>query len=101
MQTNAVEVREAFPWEISVDALPATFNREDALAPIHHHHSIEALGNSGATLLVMPAYVAGEYLEVKTTERSCFDGNAFRTKVSTRRKSQALKDTVSRSMAVA
>jgi hypothetical protein len=87
LQTNTEQVREALPWDISVDALPGIFNREDALAPIRHLHSIEVLGNPGVTLQLTPTYVTGEYLEVKTTDCSCFDGNVFRTKVSTRRKS--------------
>ena len=76
MQLNADQVRNALPWDSLIEALKDIFAREDVRSPIRHHHRIEVPGEPAATLLLMPAWIEGEYLGVKQV--SVFPGNNAR-----------------------
>ena len=75
MQLNAIQVREALPWDRLIDALNDIFTKE-VCAPVRHHHSINVPGDPVATLLLMPAWLEGEYLGVKQV--NVFPGNNSR-----------------------
>lgn len=76
MQLNADQVCNALPWKDLIEALSAIFARDDVRSPIRHHHSIEVPGEPTATLLLMPAWIEGEYLGVKQV--NVFPGNNAR-----------------------
>ena len=76
MQLNADQVQNALPWGSLIDALRDIFARADVRSPIRHHHSLEVPGEPTATLLLMPAWIEGEYLGVKQV--SVFPGNNAR-----------------------
>ena len=76
MQLNADQVQNALPWDSLIDALREIFARADVRSPIRHHHSLEVPGEPTATLLLMPAWIEGEYLGVKQV--SVFPGNNAR-----------------------
>lgn len=76
MQLNADQVQNALPWDSLIDALRDIFARADVRSPIRHHHSLEVPGEPTATLLLMPAWIEGEYLGVKQV--SVFPGNNTR-----------------------
>jgi alanine dehydrogenase len=50
--------------------------RDGCTAPVRHHHAVEVPGEADATLLLMPAWRAGEYLGVKLV--TIFPGNSDR-----------------------
>ncbi|BBB25824.1 ornithine cyclodeaminase family protein [Amphritea japonica] len=75
MQLNAIQVREALPWDRLIEALNAIFTKE-VCAPVRHHHSINVPNDPDATLLLMPAWLEGEYLGVKLV--NVFPGNNSR-----------------------
>ncbi len=72
MQLNAEQLRELLPWDQLITALNAIFTKE-VCAPVRHHHSIKTPGDPDATLLLMPAWLEGEYLGVKLV--NVFPGN--------------------------
>ncbi|OMH36265.1 ornithine cyclodeaminase family protein [Motiliproteus sp. MSK22-1] len=74
MQLNADEVQSALPWDALITALSEMFARDDVCSPIRHHHSIQVPGEPEATLLLMPAWLSGEYLGVKQV--NVFPGNS-------------------------
>ncbi len=76
MSLNAEHVRDALPWDRLIDALADIFAREDVRAPVRHHHTVKVPGEPDATLLLMPAWIEGEYLGVKQV--SVFPGNNAR-----------------------
>lgn len=76
MQLNADQVCNALPWKDLIEALSAIFARDDVRSPIRHHHSLEVPGEPTATLLLMPAWIEGEYLGVKQV--NVFPGNNAR-----------------------
>nr|WP_298142393.1 ornithine cyclodeaminase family protein [uncultured Pseudomonas sp.] len=76
MQLNADQVQNALPWDSLIDALRDIFAREDVRSPVRHHHTIEVPGEPAATLLLMPAWIEGEYLGVKQV--NVFPGNNAR-----------------------
>lgn len=76
MQLNADQVQNALPWDSLIEALREIFVRADVRAPVRHHHSLEVPGEPTATLLLMPAWIEGEYLGVKQV--SVFPGNNAR-----------------------
>ncbi|TWI57424.1 ornithine cyclodeaminase [Pseudomonas duriflava] len=76
MQLNAEQVRNALPWPRLIEALSAMFARDDVCAPIRHHHAVNVPGEPEATLLLMPAWIEGEYLGVKQV--NVFPGNNSR-----------------------
>ncbi len=73
MQLNAEQVRDALPWPSLIEALADVFTRDDVCSPVRHHHFIDVPGEPGATLLLMPAWIEGEYLGVKQV--NVFPGN--------------------------
>lgn len=50
-----------------IDAL-ATMFREGCEAPVRHHHAVAVPGGRDATLLLMPAWLAGRYLGTKVVD---------------------------------
>lgn len=76
MQLNAEQVRNALPWNLMIEALRDIFSRDDVCSPIRHHHGLEVPGEPEATLLLMPAWIPGEYLGVKQV--NVFPGNSAR-----------------------
>ncbi|QPK05415.1 ornithine cyclodeaminase family protein [Vibrio kanaloae] len=75
MQLNQQQVHNALPWLPLVDALKDIFTR-DVTAPIRHHHTMNVPQDPSATLLLMPAWIEGEYLGVKQV--NVFPGNSAR-----------------------
>lgn len=75
MQLNATQIRKALPWDRLIEALNAIFTK-DVCAPVRHHHNIEVPNDPDATLLLMPAWLEGEYLGVKLV--NVFPGNNSR-----------------------
>jgi alanine dehydrogenase len=50
--------------------------RDGCTAPVRHHHTVEVPGTADGTLLLMPAWRAGEYLGIKLV--TIFPGNSDR-----------------------
>ncbi|WP_027855895.1 bifunctional Delta(1)-pyrroline-2-carboxylate/Delta(1)-piperideine-2-carboxylate reductase [Marinobacterium jannaschii] len=75
MQLNADQVAAALPWETLIPALQDIFTRE-VCAPVRHHHSLNVPQEPEATLLLMPAWLEGEYLGIKQV--NVFPGNNAR-----------------------
>ncbi|MBN0987277.1 ornithine cyclodeaminase family protein [Amphritea pacifica] len=75
MQLNAKQVRDALPWDRLIEALNEIFTKQVS-APVRHHHSINVPNEPQATLLLMPAWLEGEYLGVKLV--NVFPGNSAR-----------------------
>ncbi|WP_428034545.1 ornithine cyclodeaminase family protein [Amphritea sp.] len=75
MQLNSIQVREALPWDRLIKALDEIFTK-NVCAPVRHHHSINVPNDPQATLLLMPAWLEGEYLGVKLV--NVFPGNNAR-----------------------
>ena len=61
---TANEVHRLSPYDEIVDALEATYTNE-VVAPARHHHHIANPGGADTTLLLMPAWRAGEAIGVK------------------------------------
>jgi alanine dehydrogenase len=61
---DAAAVRAATPWPALIDRLREFF-REGCVAPPRHHHAFEVPGEREGTLLLMPAWRAGQALGVK------------------------------------
>lgn len=76
MQLNAEQVRDALPWNLIIESLRDIFARDDVCSPVRHHHGVEVPGEAEATLLLMPAWIPGEYLGVKQV--NVFPGNSAR-----------------------
>lgn len=76
MQLNADQVQSALPWASLIEALSDIFARDDVCSPIRHHHALNVPGEPTATLLLMPAWIEGEYLGVKQV--NVFPGNNAR-----------------------
>jgi ornithine cyclodeaminase/alanine dehydrogenase-like protein (mu-crystallin family) len=76
MQLNADQVQSALPWDALIAALSSMFARDDVCSPIRHHHRIPVPQEPDATLLLMPAWLPGEYLGVKQV--NVFPGNSLR-----------------------
>lgn len=76
MQLNAEQICKALPWSDMIEALRDIFTRDDVRAPIRHHHTVSIPGDPAATLLLMPAWIEGEYLGVKQV--NVFPGNNAR-----------------------
>ncbi len=75
MQLNADQVAAALPWETLIPALQDIFTRE-VCAPVRHHHSLNVPQEPEATLLLMPAWLEGEFLGIKQV--NVFPGNNAR-----------------------
>lgn len=61
---NAASVEAALDYPSLVDALRAMF-RDGCTVPLRHHHGVKVPGKAEATLLLMPAWVAGGYIGIK------------------------------------
>ena len=71
----ADRVRDLLPWGPLIEAVREIF-RGGCEMPVRHHHTVEVPGDPDATLLLMPAWLPGEYLGVKMA--TIFPGNAAR-----------------------
>lgn len=64
MHFSAADVGKYLAWESLIEALRCMF-----IAPVHsplrHHHTLPVPGQADATLLLMPAWLEGEYFGVK------------------------------------
>ena len=72
---DAERTREFLPWPALIAALRQMF-QSGCEMPLRHHHRIEVPGEPDATLLLMPAWVAGEHLGVKVV--NVMPGNGAR-----------------------
>jgi len=72
MQLDAQQLRQSLPWPELIDALRRMFTA-DVTSPIRHHHFIDVPDEPQATLLLMPAWLEGQYLGVKQV--AVFPGN--------------------------
>jgi ornithine cyclodeaminase len=70
------QTRSALPWAELIDAIEAMF-RSTCVMPVRHHHDMEVPGEENATLLLMPAWLPGQYTGIKTV--SVFPGNVRRS----------------------
>ncbi len=75
MQIDAQDVCRLLPWHELIQALEDIFTRKVG-APVRHHHTMPVPGDPDATLLLMPAWLEGEYLGVKQV--NVFPGNNSR-----------------------
>jgi len=75
MQLNSAQVRAALPWPALIAALQTIFTRQ-VHSPIRHHHTLQVPGEPEATLLLMPAWLEGEFYGVKQV--GVFPGNSAR-----------------------
>lgn len=64
---------DLLPWDKLIQALDDIF-RKDVCCPIRHHHDVNVPNTDKATLLLMPAWIEGEYLGVKQV--NVFPGNS-------------------------
>lgn len=69
------ETRSALAWPALIEAIEAMF-KGGCVMPVRHHHDVEVPGETSATLLMMPAWVPGDYIGVKIL--SVFPDNALR-----------------------
>ncbi|WP_137133602.1 ornithine cyclodeaminase family protein [Rhizobium sp. FKY42] len=58
------ETRAALPFDGLIDAIAKMF-AGDCVTPLRHHHTVSVPGEADATLLLMPAWVPGQYSGVK------------------------------------
>jgi ornithine cyclodeaminase len=70
------QTRAVLSWPALIEAIAAMFSGE-CVMPVRHHHDVEVPGEDNATLLLMPAWVPGQYAGVKIV--SVFPGNAARS----------------------
>jgi len=61
---SAAEVEAALDYPSLVERLRQAFRREIDV-PLRHHHDMETAGGGTATLLLMPAWQAGQHIGVK------------------------------------
>ena len=71
----AEAVRDLLAWGPLIEAVREMF-RGGCEMPVRQHHTVEVPGDPDATLLLMPAWLPGEYLGVKMA--TIFPGNAAR-----------------------
>ena len=72
MILNQQQTAQALPWEGLINALDVIFT-QTVNSPVRHHHNMKVPGDSDATLLLMPAWIEGEYSGVKIV--NVFPGN--------------------------
>jgi len=72
---NAQQLTSLLPWNNLIDALQDVF-LQDVIEPVRHHHFLNVPDEPQATLLLMPAWIEGQYLGVKQV--SVFPGNNAR-----------------------
>ena len=75
LDLSAEEVRTLLPWGPLIEAVREMF-RAGCEMPVRHHHTVEVPGDPDATLLLMPAWLPGDYLGVKMA--TIFPGNTAR-----------------------
>ncbi|WP_111747850.1 bifunctional Delta(1)-pyrroline-2-carboxylate/Delta(1)-piperideine-2-carboxylate reductase [Salinisphaera orenii] len=75
MNLTAEQIRAHLPWQALTDALDDIF-RTDVVAPLRHVHDIPVADGPDAALLLMPAWIANEYIGVKQV--NVFPGNNTR-----------------------
>jgi ornithine cyclodeaminase len=61
---NADETRAALSMPALIDAVEQMF-RSPCVMPLRHHHEMEVPGESSGTMLLMPAWLPGDYIGVK------------------------------------
>lgn len=61
---HETETAEALKWVDLIDAIERMF-RAQCVMPVRHHHEVAVPGEADATLLLMPAWVPGDYIGVK------------------------------------
>jgi len=66
------QTAQALPWEALIDCLDKIFIKT-VNSPVRHHHNIKVPGDPDATLLLMPAWIEGEFSGVKIV--NVFPGN--------------------------
>lgn len=69
------ETGQALKWGELIDAIERMF-RSSCVMPVRHHHDVAVPGEADATLLLMPAWVPGDYIGVKLV--SVFPDNHLR-----------------------
>ena len=69
---DAEELHQSLSWRPLVDALKKIFCRQCHM-PLRHHHSVQVPNKPDATLLLMPAWIEGEFIGVKLA--NVFPGN--------------------------
>ncbi|HIF88866.1 MAG TPA: ornithine cyclodeaminase family protein [Candidatus Thioglobus sp.] len=72
MVLDQQQTAQALPWEELIDCLDKIFTQE-VHSPVRHHHSMKVPGDPDATMLLMPAWIEGEYSGVKIV--NVFPGN--------------------------
>ena len=73
---DAQATREALPFDRLVEALRRLF-ASGCEVPLRHTHTLSTADGTGGTVLIMPAWVSGRYLGIKTV--NVFPGNAARS----------------------
>ena len=73
---DAQATREALPFDRLVEALRRLF-ASGCEVPLRHTHTLSTTDGAGGTVLIMPAWVSGRYLGIKTV--NVFPGNAARS----------------------
>ncbi|MBC7152496.1 MAG: ornithine cyclodeaminase family protein [Rhizobium sp.] len=61
---HETETAAALKWPELIDAIERMF-RDECVMPVRHHHDVAVPGEANATLLLMPAWVPGDYIGVK------------------------------------
>lgn len=61
---NEGDTARVLEWPALITALKAMFSAECEM-PVRHHHNMQVPGRSDATLLLMPAWLPGQYCGVK------------------------------------
>lgn len=72
---DAQQLAKALPWLALIDALDDIFTQE-VVEPVRHQHSMTVPHELDATLLLMPAWIEGQFIGVKQV--AVFPGNAER-----------------------
>ncbi|MCB1429772.1 MAG: ornithine cyclodeaminase family protein, partial [Nitratireductor sp.] len=75
LMLDAETTRNSLPMKGLVEALRSMF-RQGCEMPVRHHHFIEMEGEDTAKLLLMPAWISGQYVGVKIA--NVFPGNSAR-----------------------
>ncbi len=63
---SAAEVRAATPWAALIDSIASIVTAGDASAPERHVHDLDLAGGATGALLLMPSWVPGDVVGVKT-----------------------------------
>jgi ornithine cyclodeaminase/alanine dehydrogenase-like protein (mu-crystallin family) len=61
---NEHDTERALEWPALIDALKTMFSAPCEM-PVRHHHNMQVPGRADATLLLMPAWLPGQYCGVK------------------------------------